>query len=391
MDLSNRINQIKPSATLSISEKATNLKKKGTDIVDFGAGEPDFPTPEPIKNAAKNAIDENFTHYTAASGTPELKEAIVDKFKNDQGLDYDTDQISVGCGAKHVLFNIMTSYLDPGDEVVLFAPYWVSYPNQIRFCDAEPVVVDTTDTNFIPDFERVKDAISDDTEMLIMNSPSNPTGQIFPENILRTIAEFCASEDILLISDEIYEKLRYTDDEHVCPATFSEDIYDNTVVVNGVSKAYAMTGWRIGYAAGPEDLIGNMNKLMGHSTSNPASISQKAALQALKTDDSEIQPMIDEFEERRNLVHSKLQAIDGIECEEPKGAFYLFPDVESIVANHPTIDDDHELVMTLLEEAHIAPVPGSAFGAPNFLRLSYANAPERLNEGLDRLADWVNS
>lgn len=388
---SNRINQVKPSATLSISEKASKLKSEGTDIVDFGAGEPDFPTPEPIKNAAKQAIDENFTHYTAASGIPELKEAVVDKFKTDQGLEYETPQVSIGCGAKHVLFNIMCSVLDPGDEAILFAPYWVSYPNQIRFCGAEPVVVDTTDTNFIPDFERVKDAVSDDTKLLILNSPSNPTGQIFPETVLRTIAEFCAREDILLISDEIYEKLRYTEDEHVSPATFSDDIYDNTLVVNGVSKAYAMTGWRIGYAAGPESVIGDMNKLMGHTTSNPASISQKAALKALRMDDAEIEPMVDEFEDRRDLVYSKLQDIDGIVCEKPRGAFYVFPNVESIVTGKPDIDDDQDLVMTLLEEAHVAPVPGSAFGAPNFLRLSYANSPERLTEGLDRLADWIES
>lgn len=391
MELSHRISDIEPSATLSISEKASKLQAEGKDVVDFGAGEPDFATPEPIKKAAKQAIDEDFTHYTAASGMPDLKDAIVDKFQRDQNLDYDTSQITVGNGAKHVLFNIMATTLNPGDEVVLFSPYWVSYPNQIRFFGGEPVVVETEDTDFIPDFERVREATTSRTKIMILNSPSNPTGTVFPESTLRTLAEYCEEQNILLVSDEIYEKLRYGEDDHQSPAALSEDIYDNTVVVNGVSKAYAMTGWRIGYAAGPTPLIQGVNKLMGHSTSNPCSISQKAALKALQIKDDVIHDMVDEFHERRDFVVDRLQSIEGINCLEPGGAFYVFPDVSGVIDAVDHVKDDQELVMTLLEEAHVAPVPGSAFGADGFLRLSYADSTDRLEEGLDRIDDWVQS
>jgi aspartate aminotransferase len=391
MELSHRTSEIKPSATLSISEKATELQNEGKDIVDFGAGEPDFATPDPIKKAAKKAIDDNFTHYTAASGIPELKEEITQKFSRDQGLDYDANQVTVGSGAKHVLFNIMASTLNPGDEAILFSPYWVSYPNQIRFFGGKPVVVNTEDTNFIPDFERVREATSSRTKLLILNSPSNPTGTVYPESTLRTLAEYCAEQNILLVSDEIYEKLRYDEGGHQSPASFSDEIYENTVVVNGVSKAYAMTGWRIGYAAGPTTLIQGINKLMGHSTSNPCSISQKAALQALQTKDDIIDEMVGEFEQRRDFVVDRLQSIDGVSCLEPGGAFYVFPDLSEVIANKDTIGDDQDLVMTLLEEAQVAPVPGSAFGAPGFLRLSYASSRDRLEEGLDRLENWIES
>lgn len=390
MELAHRTSEIKPSATLSISEKATELQNEGKDIVDFGAGEPDFATPDPIKEAAKQAIDDNFTHYTAASGMPELKEEITEKFSRDQGLDYDVNQVTVGSGAKHVLFNIMASTLNPGDEAILFSPYWVSYPNQIRFFGGNPVVVNTEDTNFIPDFERVREATTSRTKLLVLNSPSNPTGTVYPESTLRTLAEYCAEQNILLISDEIYEKLRYDEAGHMSPASFSDDIYKNTIVVNGVSKAYAMTGWRIGYAAGPTPLIQGINKLMGHSTSNPCSISQKAALAALQSKDDIIEDMVVEFESRRDFVVERLQSIAGVQCLEPGGAFYVFPDVSDVIESRNDVDDDQDLVMTLLEQAQVAPVPGSAFGAPGFLRLSYASSRERLEEGLNRLEDWID-
>jgi len=389
MELAHRTSEIEPSATLSISEKATELQNEGKDIVDFGAGEPDFATPDPIKDAAKQAIDNNFTHYTAASGMPELKEEITEKFSRNQGLDYDVNQVTVGNGAKHVLFNIMASTLNPGDEAILFSPYWVSYPNQIRFFGGNPVVVNTEDTNFIPDFERVREATTSRTKLLVLNSPTNPTGTVYPESTLRTLAQYCAEENILLISDEIYEKLRYDEEGHQSPAVFSDDIYQNTVVVNGVSKAYAMTGWRIGYAAGPTPLIQGINKLMGHSTSNPCSISQKAALAALRTKDEIIDDMVNEFENRRDFVVDRLQSMDGIRCLEPGGAFYVFPDVSDVIQSRDDVKDDQDLVMTLLEQAQIAPVPGSAFGAQGFLRLSYASSHKRLEEGLDRLENWI--
>ncbi len=390
MELSHRMGQIDPSATLSISEKASKLQHEGKDVVDFGAGEPDFATPDPIKNAAKKAIDNNFTHYTASSGMPELKTAINEKLKRDQGLNYSEKQITVGCGAKHVLFNIMAAKLNPGDEAVIFSPYWVSYPNQIKFFGGEPVVVNTEDTDFIPDFERVREATSPRTKLLILNSPCNPTGTIFPESTVRTLAEYCKEKEILVVSDEIYEKLRYDTDEHISPAQLSDEIYANTVVVNGVSKAYSMTGWRIGYAAGPVSLIQGINKLMGHSTSNPSSISQKAAVKALHVKEKVIQNMVGKFHERRDLVVDRLQSVDGVKCLEPKGAFYVFPDFGEVIKSANSIRSDKDLAMSLLEDVQVAPVPGSAFGSPEFLRLSYADSLDRLKEGLDRLESWID-
>lgn len=391
MNYSTRSEQIEPSATLSISERATELQESGTDIIDFGAGEPDFPTPDPVKDAGIQAITDNYTHYTAASGSADLKAAIQEKFNQDQGIEYNRSEITVGSGAKHVLFNLMASTINSGDEVILFAPYWVSYPNQIRFFDGTPTVIDTMDNQFLPPIDQVKNAISPQTKLLVLNSPSNPTGVIYPDERIREIAELCADNDVLLVSDEIYEKLDYSDSPHRSPVEFSDRIRENTILVNGVSKAYAMTGWRIGFAAGPEPVIQRMNTLMGHSTSNPCSISQRAAINALELSDDEIQPMIDEFRERRDLVYERLNEIEPIHCEKPKGAFYAFPDVNSLIENHPEIDNDHQLVMTLLDEANIATVHGSAFGANGYIRLSFANSRERIENGLNRLKEWCKN
>jgi len=386
---SQRSQQINPSATLSITARANELQKEGIDVVNFGAGEPDFPTPDHIKEAGKNAITQNYTRYTSASGSPELKDAVRGKLERDQNLQYERTQISIGCGAKHVLFNVMASVIDPDDEVIIFSPYWVSYPNQIRYFGGVPSVVQTEETNFRPDLEVIEETASADTEILILNSPSNPTGQVIPREVVREIAQFCLEHDILLVSDEIYEKLIYDDRQHYSPAEGPEEIFQNTVIINGVSKAYAMTGWRIGYAAGPEEIISRMNTLMSHSTSNPTSISQKAAVEALKTPDHQIQDMVDTFSDRRDLIHNHLNNIDGISCTRPGGAFYAFPYVKPVIDRASGIKDDLELAETLIEEAHIAVVPGSPFGSPGYLRLSFANDSDRITLGLERLQDWV--
>jgi aspartate aminotransferase len=385
-----RSNQMEPSATLSITAKANELQKEGVDVVNFGAGEPDFPTPDHIKEAGHQAINDDYTRYTAASGAPELKEAVSRKLKDDQGVSYSTSEITIGCGAKHVLFNLMASILDEGDEVILFSPYWVSYPNQIRYFGGTPRVVDTTDTDLVPDPERIREAINEDTRCLVLNSPSNPTGAVVGKQRLETIAEICQEEGVLLISDEIYEKLIYDGQNHQSPVELDSSFREHTVVVNGVSKAYSMTGWRIGYAAGPERIIQPVNTLMSHSTSNPCSISQKAAIEALETPDQEIQPMVDTFEERRDLIVEQLDNMSGVSCRRPGGAFYAFPNVSSVIDRHDSIDSDMELAEQLIEEAHIAVVPGSPFGAPGYLRLSYANATDRIELGMDRLRDWLN-
>jgi len=387
--LSRRTDRIEPSATLSISARADELTAGGVDVVNFGAGEPDFPTPEPVKQAGVEAIRENFTGYTAASGHPDLKRAIREHYRRRRDLDYEREEITVGCGAKHVLFNLMAALLSPGDEVVLFAPYWVSYPNQVRFFEGTPVVVQTQDTDFVPDLDRVRDALSPDTRAILLNSPCNPTGAVYPRDVMEPLVSLAREHDLLLISDEIYDRIAYGDGEVVSPLACGPGAREVVFLVDGVSKTYSMTGWRIGYGLGPAPIVERMNRLMGHSTSNPASISQRAAIRALTLEDDPVKRMVAAFCERRDLVCGRLNALPGVDCRVPEGAFYAFPDVRDLIRNRTGIESDQDLVMTLLDEAHIACVPGSAFGAPGYLRLSYANASERLEEGLDRLEDWI--
>ncbi len=389
MSLSRRARSIQPSPTLGISARADELRSQGIDIIDFGAGEPDFPSPDAVKETGIEAIENDFTHYTSASGMPELKQAVADKLANDQQLDYSTSQITIGCGAKHVLFNLAATLLDSGDEVLLPAPYWVSYPEQIRFFGGRPKIIDTTRNDFVPKLEQIEDKITENTKYLLINSPSNPTGTVYSQELLQDIGELCVKNDILLISDEVYEKLIYGDKSHTSPAQLSGKIKENTIIVNGVSKAYAMTGWRIGYAAGPEQIIERINNLMSHSTSNPCSISQKAAIKALKLPDSEIQPMLNKFSERRELTVDKLNSIPGVECSKPGGAFYAFPDVQGLIDSHDNIGSDMELATALINEAHVAVVPGSPFGAPGYLRLSYATSTEKIEAGLERIEGWA--
>ncbi len=386
---SERSERIEPSATLSISARADELTAEGVDIVNFGAGEPDFPTPDPVKQAGIEAIRDNFTGYTAASGHPDLKRAIRDDYRTRRGVDYDPECITVGCGAKHVLFNLMASLLDPGDEVILFAPYWVSYPNQIRYFGGEPVVVPTQDTGFVPEIDRVREAVSEDTRAVILNSPANPSGVVYPREVIERLVSICREENLLLVSDEIYDRITYGDDRFVSPLSVGETPPDSVFIVNGVSKTFSMTGWRIGYGLGPEPIVRRMNTLMGHSTSNPCSISQRAAIRALSLDEGPVRKMVEAFRERRDMVCERLDELPGVHCRVPDGAFYAFPDVGELIEARKGIDSDGALAMNLLDEAHIACVPGSPFGAPGYLRLSYANAADRLEEGLDRLASWI--
>ncbi len=389
MSLSRRAQKIQPSPTLGISAQASELREQGVDIADFGAGEPDFPTPDPIKKAGIEAIENNFTGYTSASGMPELKDAVVNKFKQNQGLDYSRSNVTIGCGGKHVLFNLFSALVDRGDQVILPAPYWVSYPEQIRFFGGQPKIVDTTRSDFLPQPESVREKIDENTRVLLVNSPCNPSGAVYPRSLLKELAELCREEGLVLISDEIYEKMIYDGSKHSSPAELVDDYRDYIVIVNGVSKAYSMTGWRIGYAAGPEGVIEKVNNLMSHSTSNPCSISQKAALKALSIDDSIIQPMVEEFNRRRNKIVGRLNEISGVNCKTPGGAFYAFPDFNQLIEQKDNVRTDMELATKLLNEAHVAVVPGSPFGAPGYLRLSYATSMDVINEGLDRITDWA--
>ncbi len=384
-----RADRIKPSATLSITAKANELNEQGIDVVNFGAGEPDFPTPEPVKEAGHQAIRDNFTRYTAASGHPDLKQAVVDRLERDYGVVFEPGRVSVGCGAKHVLFNLFASLLNQDDEVIVFSPYWVSYPNQIRFFGGRTEVVPTEDTDFQPDLDRVRNAVTDRTKAILLNSPSNPSGAVISRKNLRGLADLAGEHDLLLISDEIYGTLTYGDRRHHSALSLDPAVRDRTVLVDGVSKSHAMTGWRIGYAVGPEPVIGNMNKLMSHSTSNPSSISQRAAIRALRMPAEELADRKQAFKERRDRIVQRLNDLPGVSCSTPGGAFYAFPDVRELIADHPDVSDDMELAERLIEEAHIAVVPGSPFGAPGFLRLSYATGLDRIETGLDRFGDWI--
>jgi len=387
--ISNRVAQISPSATLAITAKAKQMKAEGIDVIGFGAGEPDFDTPLHIKDAAKKAIDEGFTKYTPASGTKELKEAICRKFNVDNGLDYASQEILVSCGAKHSIYNAVLALCSEGDEVILPSPYWVSYPEMIKAAGATPVVLKTTQEN---DFKllpaQLREVLTPKTKLFILNTPSNPTGMLYTKDELEAIAHIVTEKGIFCISDEIYEKIIYDNRMHISIASLGSRIKQLTMVINGVSKSYAMTGWRIGYAAGPKEIIRAMSDLQSHSTSNPASISQKAALAALEGPQDPLSRMVTEFSKRRDYVVKRLNSINGISCLRSQGAFYAFPDISNIIGkafNGKTIADSMSLTNILLDDAKVAVVPGSAFGCDENLRLSYAISMENIKEGLDRI------
>jgi aspartate aminotransferase len=389
--LSERACKIKPSPTLAIDAKAKAMKSQGIDVVNFGVGEPDFDTPEHIKEAAIKAIREGFTKYTPVGGIDPLKDAIIDKFKRDNNLDYTREEIIVSCGAKHSLYNISQALLSPGDEVLIPAPYWVSYPDQALLNDAVPVFVRTHESDsFMVKPEILKSNITPKSKMLILNSPSNPTGRTYDRGTLERIAELVLKHNLYVVSDEIYEKLTYDGVRHISIASLSKEIKARTIVVNGLSKSYAMTGWRIGFAAGRKEIIKAMTNIQSQSTSNPTSISQKAAVEALTGPQDFIKTMLAEFDKRRKFLLNELNSIKDMSCITPTGAFYAFPNTSKFYGRSIDgleIPDSSELAMYLLEKANVALVPGGAFGNDNYIRLSYATSIEEIKKGVDRIRE----
>ncbi|MFH1594219.1 MAG: pyridoxal phosphate-dependent aminotransferase [Candidatus Omnitrophota bacterium] len=383
MKLSSRVLQLKPSLTLAITSKAKALKKSGVDVISFGAGEPDFDTPSHIKEAAIESIRSGFTKYTEASGTLELKSAICDQLRSNNGLEYTTDQVVVSCGAKHALYNIFQVLCDRTDEVIVISPYWVSYPEMVHLSGAVARVVESKEEDgYIVDPGLLKKNITKRTKAIIINSPSNPTGAVYDKAVLENIADLAVSKKVFVISDEIYEALTYDGVKQVSIASLGKDIYDRTITVNGVSKSYSMTGWRIGYAAGPKDMIEKIGALQSHSTSNPTSISQKAALCALKGDQAVIGRMRAEFVSRRDYMVRVINSIKGMSCFTPKGAFYVFCNIEKTGLGSVALCE------RLLDDVHVACVPGAAFGSDKHIRLSFATGMENISKGLTRIGDW---
>jgi aspartate aminotransferase len=392
--LSQRARKIKPSPTLAIDAKAKAMKAQGVDVVNFGVGEPDFDTPENIKEAAIRAIKDGFTKYTPVGGIDDLKDAIIGKFKKDNKLDYTREEVIVSCGAKHSLYNIAQALLSPGDEVLIPSPYWVSYPDQVLLNDAVPVFIKTSEDNsFLIRPEALASQITKKTKLLILNSPSNPTGLTYDKKTLEEIAEIILKHNLYVVSDEIYEKLTYDGYEHVSIASFGQEIQKRTIAVNGLSKAFAMTGWRIGYAAGPKEIIKAMTNIQSQSTSNPTSIAQKAAVEALTGPQVFISTMLAEFDRRRKFLVGELNAIPGMHCLMPTGAFYVFPNTSSFYGKsdeNMKISSSSELAMYLLEKASVALVHGEAFGDDHYLRMSYATSLEEIQKGVNRIREILN-
>ena len=393
MFISKKVSQISPSPTLSITAKAKKMQAEGINVIGFGAGEPDFDTPVNIKEAAKKAIDKGFTKYTPTAGTKELKDAICAKFKKDNNLEYLPDEIIVSCGAKHSIFNIILTLCDEDDEVILPLPYWVSYPEMIKVAGAKAVILNTTkESGFKITPEQLEKAIRPNTKLLILNSPSNPTGMVYSESELKELSEIITKAGIYCISDEIYEKVIY-DQQHVSIAYFGEDIEKRIIVVNGVSKAYSMTGWRIGYCAGPKEIIQAMSNLQDHSTSNPTSIAQAASVEALTGSQDDLEKMVREFKKRRDFMVDRVNAITGISTIKPQGAFYCWVDISGILQkniNGKKIMNSMDLTDALLNGAHVAVVPGGVFGDDNYIRLSYATSMENIIEGLNRIECFIS-
>lgn len=390
--LSDRVQRIAPSATLTITARAKELRAAGKDIIGLGAGEPDFDTPEPIKKAAIAAIKSGFTKYTAVDGTAELKAAIIAKFKNDNNLQYTNEQVLVSCGAKHSFFNLTQALLNSGDEVIIPAPYWVSYPDIVLLAGGKPVYVECSiEQKFKLNPDQLEAAITPNTRLLVLNSPSNPTGATYNRSELQAMGEVLERyEHVMIISDDIYEHIRFTDQAFDNILTACPNLYERTIVINGVSKAYAMTGWRIGYAAGPDWLLKAMKKIQSQSTSNPTSIAQVAAQSALQGDQSSIQTMVKAFKERHDFVYKTLTAITGITCIPAEGAFYAFPDCHVAIMGLNQFRDDIAFGEHLIEKAGIAMVPGSAFGAPFHMRISFATSMENLKTALERFGNVFN-
>lgn len=393
--ISAALSRIQPSPTIAVTSRVIELKSKGIDIITLGAGEPDFETPEFIKKAAIQAIHDGKTRYTNVDGTAELKEAIVGKFRRDNHLEYRTDQISVGSGGKHVLFNALTATIDQGDEVIIPAPYWVSYPDIVRFCGGTPVFIQANiDQNYKITAEQLEKAITPKTRWFIFNSPSNPTGAAYSEEEIKSLADVLRRHPhVWILSDDIYEHIIFDNFRFATMAEVAPDLFDRILTANGCSKAYAMTGWRIGFAGGPTPLIKAMAKLQSQSTSNPCSISQAAAVAALNGSQDFLQGWSDDFARRRDLVVNGLNAIDGISCPKPQGAFYVYPGISALIGKKTPsgkiIEKDLDFSSYLIDEAKVAVVHGEAFGLSPAFRISYATSTELLKKALDRIAKAV--
>ena len=386
MDLANRATILTPSLTLSIDSKAKAMKAEGIDVCSFGAGEPDFDTPDHIKAAAQAAIETGFTKYTPSSGIPELRQAISEKFAADNQLNYKPSQVIVSCGAKHSCFNAILATCQPGDEVIIPAPYWLSYPEMARLAGADPVFVPTKESNgWKMTAEEFQDAMTPRTKMVIINSPGNPTGAVYSREELAAITEVCVDEDIFILSDEIYEKLTYDGAQHISTASLSQAVYDLTITVNGFSKAYSMTGWRLGYLGAPEPIAKAIDAIQSHSTSNPTSFAQKGGLAALKGDQQAMTDMREEFDMRRQYMVNRLKGLDRVTVVEPKGAFYVLANISGLGLNSTNFAD------RLLSKHHVAVVPGIAFGDDRTIRFSYATSMDVIKKGLDRFEEFCKT
>jgi aspartate aminotransferase len=382
--LSRLIGAVEPSQTLAITSRAKALRARGKDVIGFGAGEPDFDTPDFIKDAAKRALDGGFTKYTPPAGMPELRTVIAEKLKRDNRLSYEPEQVVVSCGAKHALYNVVRVLCNPGDEFIIIAPYWVTYPAQVIMSGGKPVYVATTAENgYKLDVSAIARLVNERTKAIILNSPSNPTGWVATEEELRALADLAVRNDLIVISDEIYEKIIYRPAVHMSIASLGDEIKARTIVVNGLSKSHSMTGWRIGYCAAPLPVAKLISRLQSHCTSNPTSIAQAAALEALRGDEREVTAMVEQFRARRDFLMERMRSIEGLRCYEPAGAFYVFPDISSLGKGSVEFSEG------LLEDALVAVVPGEAFGCDGNIRISYATSMENLREGMDRIEAYV--
>lgn len=390
MELAERIKKVPASQTIAITSMVAEMRSRGEDVIGFGAGEPDFDTPQNIKDAAAKAMAEGFTKYTAAAGIPELRKAVCEKFERDNGLSYSLNEVIVCCGAKHAIYNLFQVLISNGDEVIIPSPYWVSYPAIVLLAGGVPVMVKTEEKNgFKITAEMLEDAITDRTKIIILNNPCNPTGVVYSRDELESLAEVILRHpNVTVLSDEIYEHIIYDDNAHVSFASLGREVKERTFVLNGCSKAYAMTGWRIGYMAGSEEVISAMSKLQGQSTGNPTSIAQKAALEALTGPQDSVEMMRKEFEKRRDVILSELRGIEGVSCVKPAGAFYVFPNVSCFYGREiggTVIGSSTDLAEFLLKKAKVAFVPGVAFGSDDHIRLSYATSMDNIVEGMKRI------
>ena len=378
--ISSRAASLAPSLTLAISAKAKELRAAGEDVIGFGAGEPDFDTPQHIKDAAAQALADGFTKYTPSSGIPELRQTVADKFQKDYGVEYEPSQVIVNCGGKHSCFNVIYATCEAGDEVIIPAPYWLSYPEMAKLAGAKPVIIETTDaTEFKVTPEQLREAITPNTKLFILNSPSNPTGSVYTADEIKALGDVCVEKGVLIMSDDIYEKLVYDGAEFTSVTGFSEEHLAHTIIVHGLAKAYSMTGWRIGFLAAPKPIAQAINALQSHSTSNATSFAQKGAVAALTGPQTHLDEWLTEFNKRRSYAADRLNNIAGVSCVNSRGAFYLFPNIEG------TGLKSAEFCERLLEQAKVAAVPGIAFGADNNFRISYATSMENIQNGMDRL------